>query len=428
VANRSQTLGPILWLVAVMAALLAAGYFLWTQDTRRGAHNPEYSVVRTDDRGAAIVYRLYRSAGLKPQVWDRELTSLVRPGILLLLAPGGQGGGGGDVLPHEVEALDRWVRQGNVAVIMTRQPNPIYQGIGLLMDEPEALSGTPAEPAQPSLLARRVSALQTQTRTGFIYGRKKSDLARMLDVEETPPPIDPVPADRWLELFVKKDGVRTMPQVVSAARGKGLYVAVNDVFPAGNLGVTMADNARFMLNLARLNPKDGTIWFDEFHKRDVERGFVAYLRERAFTPALIYLVLLVGLLFWRTGVRFGAAMPLVVDRRRDSGEYIRAVAALYRNAGMTREALTTIYADFRQRLIGALRTDGLANLDEVGRRYQMRTGRPAAEAREILIEAEAALAREKLDDAEALHFCARLTQLDQALHRQAKGTDGHRKE
>src|SRR5690606_38131783 len=96
-----------------------------------------------------------------------------------------------------------------------------------------------------------------------------------------PPIIPTIPAEQWVTLFVKKDQQRVLPQVVAAARGKGLYLAVNDVAPAANLGVIAGDNARFMLNLASYAPHGGVIWFDEFHKRSVTRGLMTYLRERA---------------------------------------------------------------------------------------------------------------------------------------------------
>jgi hypothetical protein len=422
VASRQANLGPLVWLMLVIGALGAGGIFLWTQDTRRGSHNPEYSVARTDDRGAALVYRVYQSAGLKPQVWDRPLTDLDKPGMLLLLAPARQTtlggvvpiGSVGDILPDEIRSLDAWVRRGNVAVVMTRDDNPLYQSLGLIAGEPAGISALKAEPVQPGLLAAGVSAVQTQTQLGFGFGQRRKGITGQ--IEPLPPTEFTVPPEQWVTLFAKKDGGRSLPQVVSAARGNGLYVAVNDVFPAGNLGLTMADDAQFMLNIARLNPAGGTLWFDEHHKRNVERGFIAYVRSRSLAPALLYALLLLGLLFWRTGARFGPPEPLVPDRRRDSGEYVRAVATLYQTAGMRKEALATIYNDFRRRLVGALRLDGLTDLGEVGRRYEMRTGRPAIEARQILIETEAALAREKLDDAEALQFCARLTKVDEGLH------------
>lgn len=414
--------------------LFVGAYFLWTQDSRRGGEYPVYSIRRTDATGAAVAYRLYQQAGLAPQVWDEDLTRLKSPGLLLLIAPtprkegvGGMlGGKEGDLLPFEIEAVDRWVQQGNVVVVMSRDPNDLYQALGLTVEKDRGNSALTATPAQPSILARGVQRLHTQTQFGFKFGRSENTPDQDTDAKDPEPPIPAIPQAEWLELFSKKSSEQTVSQVVSAARGKGLYVAVNDVFPASNVGIATADNADFVLNLAGLVPPGGTIWFDEYHKRAAERGFMSYLRERALMPVLIYALLVVALLFWRSGSRFGEAEPLVLDRRRDSGEYVKAVATLYQSAGMPRDALATIYADFRRRLVGALRMDGLTDLDEVGRRYETRTGRPAIEARGALIETEAALAREKLDEAEALQYCARLTQIDEALHQRAlarRGTD-----
>ncbi len=424
--KRRGNWAPLLWLAAVIGLLLAGGFSLWSLDTRRGTGLPEYSVQRTDDRGAAVVYRLFQRAGANPRVWDQDLTRLRAPGMLILLAPARSGGplGGttGDLLPYEVEALDRWVKAGNVAVVMTREDIPLYKALGVFVDAPKSAGASAAVPLQPSVLARGVQRVEMQTPFGFKFGQKAPSRAEApgLPLEGksplAPSPIAAVPASEWVTLFARKDGPRSVPQVLSAARGAGLYVLVDDVFPAGNLGLTMADDARFMLNLAALKPAGGSIWFDEYHKRNPERGFVSYLRERALAPAAVYLLLLLALLFWRTSVRFGAAEPLVPDRRRDSAEYVRAVAALYQNAGMTREALSILYADFRRRLTGALRLDGLTDLAEVGRRYEARTGRPAVEARQVLIETEAALARPKLEEADALHFATRLTELDAALN------------
>lgn len=423
-AEARKSRGPVIWLTVVLAALAAGGYLLWTQDTRRGGVHPEYSIHRTDDRGAAVVYRLYESSALRPQVWDQEFTKLREPGLLILLAPArkqGLGGTQGDILPPEVKALDDWVKQGNVVVVMSRDNNPLFQGIGLIADDPEAKgAATSAEPVQPSLLAYGVKELQTQVLFGFKFGRKKDPIAAQLGTDPGPQPITAIPPEEWVPLFVKRSGPRSVPQVVTAARGRGLYVAVNDVGPAGNLGIAQGDNAQFMLNLARLKPAGGTLWFDEYHKRNVDRGLIAYLRERSFLPALAYGMLLLLLLFWRTGTRFGAPEPLVADTRRDSIEYLRAVAALYRNARMGREALATVYADFQRRVMGPRRADAQLSLDELGRRYELRTGRSALEARKVVIEAEAALARAELDEDVALEYVSRLTRLDEALRDCAK--------
>jgi hypothetical protein len=423
----------------VIGALLMGGFFLWTQDTRRGTQHPEYSVRRADSLGAAVVYRLYQDAGLKPQEWDESFTRLKQPGTVIMIAPSrphylklmGQNtdrevSRDGEFFPDELKALDDWVKQGNTAIIFSRTDNDLYGALGLIADQPNKLSGSAATPTGPSLLAQKVSGLKTYTQFGFKYGRKSPKTEDGRSITQTYP-IDPIPSERWLTLFQKKEGPRTVSQVVMASRGKGIYLAVNDASPAGNVGIAEEDNARFMLNLASLNPAGGTLWFDEYHKRTAERNLVSYLKDRELFPALVYAALLVGLIFWRTGTRFGAAQPVVPDHRRDSAEYLGAVAALYKNAHMSREALGTVYADFRRRLQGALRLDGLTDLNEVGRRYEQRTGRPAIEARQVLIETEAALARKSLTEAEALQFCARLTQLDQVLHQRAPEEGRRRK-
>lgn len=426
----------VLWLTIVVSALLGGAFFLWTRDTRAGAQAPEYSVRRTDERGAALVYRLFEQSGIKPQPWDRDFTNLnpgsaaVSPGqvgLMILIAPaeerrlGATGpavGSVGDLLPPEVVALDEWVRRGNTAVILGRQRNPLYRALGLIVDEPEGGSKQPAEPVQPGVLAAGVNALQTQSQFGFKFGRPQDPLSKQLGVPEAPEPIEAIPAEEWVTLFAKtpapdKGGSadRPGPQVVAAARGKGLYVAVNDSFPASNLGLPQADNARFALNLAALNPPGGTIWFDEYHRRTVDRGLVAYLRERGLAPVLLYGALLLALGLWRAGTRFGEPEPLVADRWRDSREYVQAVAALYRNAGMTRDALGTLLADFRRR---AARPGSPVDA-EVGRRYEQRTRRPAGEARQILADVEAAIERSHLPETEAVHVAARLAALDRVL-------------
>src|SRR5688500_17873369 len=105
----------LLWLAAVVAAIVAGAYFLWTRDLRRGTLAPAYSTARADERGAAAIFRYYRGAGLNPRVWDRELTHLREPGLMIMLAPaarryivGGRVpfGTKSDVLPHEIVALD----------------------------------------------------------------------------------------------------------------------------------------------------------------------------------------------------------------------------------------------------------------------------------------------------------------------------------
>src|SRR3569833_2962392 len=146
-----RSFAPVAILTVILAALVAGAVYLWAQDTRRGDEKPPYSVFRTDERGAAVLYRLYRQSGVRTGVWDRDLAQLKQPGVMLLGAPTQEDrilrgsvkvGTEGDLLPQEIQALDRWVSEGNVAVVMTREENDLYEALGLIMDEPKGISGT----------------------------------------------------------------------------------------------------------------------------------------------------------------------------------------------------------------------------------------------------------------------------------------------
>ena len=106
----------------------------------------------------------------------------------------------GDLLPHEIEALDRWVQAGNVVVVLSREKNDLYYALGLIADEPKGSSALTAEPLQPSVLARGVEKLQTHTEFGFKYGRQGEKTEKGAPEEEEEPPVEPPdpPSDRPL--------------------------------------------------------------------------------------------------------------------------------------------------------------------------------------------------------------------------------------
>lgn len=431
--------GGILGLTAALAILFAGAVLLWSMDTRVGGLHPHYSVRRTDDRGAAVLFRLYERAGLEPRTWDDEFTALRQPGLLVLIAPAMTSrigslevGKQGDILPHEVKALDDWVRRGGVAVICSGDSNPVYDGLGLITDEPAGSGSGAAIPVEPGALAEGVEEIETRASFGFKFGRTRSPMARTLaesglEVEEEPPPIPVVELEEWVTLFARKADGRELPQVVTASRGRGLYVAVNSPWPATNLGVTMRQNARFMLNLAALGPPGGPIYFDEYHKRNVQRSLMGYIRSRGLLPVLLYGLLLLVVGCWRSGVRLGPATPLAADDPHGGGEYLRAVAALYATAGLSGQALQVLSDDFRRRLAAALRLRGVTEVTRIGEAYSLRTGRPAEEVKDALASSAELLGRAKTPESAALQVCRKMDEVDAALRSRAPGKSGGRR-
>ena len=404
--------------VAALGALVLAGLLLWRSDTRGGNLAPEYSVRRTDDLGMAIAYRLFERASRAPRPWNKDFGALEGRGLMLLVEPqhGGEGplSAQAGVLPHEVLALDRWVRSGNVCVVMARRPNDLFRALGLIPAEQSTTSVNSAVPTQPGVLTRGVKSISTTAALGFGFGRTKSTVEESLNLK-TQEPIEPIASERWLPLFVETKSGRRAPQVVAASQGQGLYVAVSDSNPITNLGIRDENNLEFSLNLTHLTPSGGNFWIDEFHKYSAERTALGYLRARSLGAAILYGLLLFGLIVWRAGVRFGSPLPLRDPRAPRTTEYLAAIANLHRSAGQSREALALLRDDFLRRHVG--RRSG-TTLERVGALYARNTGRSDDELKQCLAETDEAIRRtERMSGSEdrCARAARRLAELDHAL-------------
>jgi hypothetical protein len=412
---HSPTLLPLLWLILVLFALFLGGFFLWQQQSQRGGMEPEYSTYRTDALGAKALFLTLENMGYHPVRWQQDFSSLPSPGLLFLIAPPASGRflQQGDVLPYEIKALDDWVRRGNTVVVLSSQKNSLYEALGVFPSVPK--TGTNSAAAQPGPLTDGVPELALAAGRVFRFGHEPEEgLGRLREAEgaKPPPPIPEVATDEWLPLF----GTAADPVVVVAARGRGQYILVADPHPASNLGLAKAPNRRFMANLAALGA-GGAILFDEAHHRDLDRGFVAYARTRHLTPFLLYLLALVALALWRSGVRFGVPVPFLTDSHRDSAEYVRAVAALYQTAGMGRDALAANYDQFRRRASAWLGIGSHWRAEAVAQRFTARTGQPAAEVWQTLNEIEAALTKSQVPPATAFALVVRLAALEKEIPR-----------
>ena len=425
----------MLALTLVIAALFAGGLALWLQQAQRGDQSPPYSTTRAEDDGAKKLYLLLEELGHRPQRWESDFMLLERPGMMLILDPAFAGGKRSrDIMPYEIQALDEWVRQGNVAVLFSNRQNVFYEHLGLiasevddkgLVTEPKGGEPEPAKaptatsvPVQPTVLARGVNTLGLSAPGGLRFGVQRRKVKNPFgipdDEDDAPPPVAPVPEGEWVTLFREHVARgKGAPSVVTAARGSGLYVAVSDPFPVSNAGLEHANNLEFAVNLLKLRPEGGAIWFDEFHHRDVARGLANYVRARALSPFALYFLLLVLVLIWRSMVRFGPALPLVADARRDSSEYVRAVATLYQNSGMGQEALRVAYAEFRRRLGAALRLGVVWDIETAARTLEQRAGVPYQDTAQAIAEVETALRAGSVSDEDACELCGRLRQLEE---------------
>jgi hypothetical protein len=143
------------------------------------------------------------------------------------------------------------------------------------------------------------------------------------------------------------------PFVTVYAHGRGQVWLLNRPDFVTNRLVRKADNAVLLCRLAEatLRERPGELAFDEyFHGMRDRPGVVALL----LTPPALWVtlqgVLLLALLLWHYGPRFGGLRPLPPPSRRSSEEFLDAMAALLARKKDYVDAFWTVREDLRAAL------------------------------------------------------------------------------
>jgi hypothetical protein len=131
------------------------------------------------------------------------------------------------------------------------------------------------------------------------------------------------------------DSRQELNVAASFARGKGEIVVVAEPTLFENRQLAMADNSVFAGMLLAAN--GGPILFDEFyHGLSVRGNFLYLLTQPGYLAIVLGILLVSALAIWREAIFLGPPMPDVVIRRRDVGEYIIAMGALFSRGGRAR--------------------------------------------------------------------------------------------
>lgn len=135
----------------------------------------------------------------------------------------------------------------------------------------------------------------------------------------------------------------------------------------------------------------------------------ASIEHSHLTPALIQLLVLVGLLYLWRGARFGRPRPLPAPSRRAFVQHARAMAQHYARAG-ARDHAATVYCRWALERLREQsgRADGLSGL---ARSVAHRTGRDATAVMRLLVEAHGAAESGPESDTDGLRLVRELATL-----------------
>jgi hypothetical protein len=138
------------------------------------------------------------------------------------------------------------------------------------------------------------------------------------------------------------------PILVDYTYGLGRIVVLTDPYIVSNGGIRLNDNLQLALNT--LVGAGGLIAFDEYHqgKGITQNAFASYF---AGTPVLGFAaqaVLLILLIVWTNGRRFGRPLPLPQVDRRSSLEFVASMAELQERSRAYDLAIENIYTRTRR--------------------------------------------------------------------------------
>ncbi|OYT70429.1 MAG: hypothetical protein CFK52_10990 [Chloracidobacterium sp. CP2_5A] len=412
-------------LVVISVVLLVLGLnLLFYVKPEPDAESDEYADRSTRSGrayGAMAAYLLLQESGLRVGRWEQDYRALAESEdarVVIFIEPREK------PRPRQLRALRRWLADGGTFIMFER-------GWGLELGRRQLLpaGALPTEtsgsafgkaptqrvvPWQPSGLFQGVS--------GLTFSEKAASATLRLATTPNSADEDRFNDPVWLKGFAPLAGIKDAPAVAELGYGAGRVIFVGDPYVIANNGIGEGDNARFVLNLARLalGESGGRIVFDDYHHgyRATNGGLLGLLGYFRGTPIpwMVWHTVALGLLVAYTlGRRFGRPLRLPVKSRVNALEFVEAMARIQRVAESRDLALENLYRRFHRRLCRYTGLPTTAPLAELCLVAGERSGRPSSEWRALTERCQAILDGAPTTDAELLRLARRLRELESLL-------------
>ncbi|HKU40738.1 MAG TPA: hypothetical protein VJR89_21405, partial [Polyangiales bacterium] len=141
------------------------------------------------------------------------------------------------------------------------------------------------------------------------------------------------------------------PLGVVLRHGLGRVIVLASASMLQNAELGSSDGGELFVRLLRSYGGGAPVLFDEYHLGIGERRtLMRYLRQMGAAPLALQLVLLVGLLLWRAGARFGSVQAAPAPKPAESTSFVHALGQLYARSADARGALELIARDAYARI------------------------------------------------------------------------------
>ena len=378
-------------LLAGLFALLVAINFIFSSTSEQASEdefNGNRSSYRSTPYGTLAFYTLLEDSGYKVTRLHLSFERLAeRPDIaaLVIVAPPTHRNPSGE----ELQALADWIEEGGVAVIVDRQIALNLRDVKI-----NTAIGPPPRgihPLQPTPFTRNVGQLDFSAyATGVTI--------------DSPTTVYHLGDDRVAVL-------------ADASVGKGRVVTLTDPYVVANNGISKADNAILAVDLFADLP-DGAIAFDEYHHgvgASEDTGLSAYVKGTPIPWMLAQAALIVALVVYSYGRRFGRPLPLKRERRTANLEFVSGMANITRLARASDVAMQNIYFEFRKRLCRYAGLPSKSETRSLVSAVAVRSGLDEGDLRRLLTHCEDVTRGEPAKDEDLLKTVVQIREIESKL-------------
>jgi hypothetical protein len=352
---------------------------------------------------------------------------------------------------EEAASLLHWVKAGGRLVLIDRHPQNVllppsgnWTVTTEFLNYPDLTSDpanqqkmtegvTPLNPLQPTMLTRSVDSVMTSR---YYAAIRLTALPATAKTENTPTEGGDAPiivqAEDGDEAEPDTEGIphaikpSSLAPVVHLANGKssvlldyphglGRIVVMSDPYVVANGGINLKDNVQLALNL--VSTPAGMIAFDEFHQGHgiTRNAFASYF---AGTPVLAIcgqIALLILVVLWTRGRRFGRPLPLPSVDRRSSLEFVASMAELQQRSRAYDLAIENVYSRTRRVLARYAGMDYNSPRSEIARRVASRSTIEAHQLETLMRQAEEAINGGAISERQSVHLVRRLREVERSL-------------
>jgi hypothetical protein len=211
--------------------------------------------------------------------------------------------------------------------------------------------------------------------------------------------------------------------LVDYTYGLGRIVVLSDPYIVSNGGIRLNDNLQLAINT--LAGAGGLVAFDEYHqgKGVTENAFASYFAGTPVMGFAAQILLLVLLVIWTNGRRFGRPLPLPHVDRRSSLEFVASMAELQERSRAYDLAIENIYSRTRRVLARYAGVNYNSSRTEIAQRIASRSNIDAHQLETLMRQCEETINGEPISWRQAVDLVKRLRELERKLGLRMRSRD-----